>query len=827
MIATLLLAASAILPADSFVKGENGVWSCDLSGIGISVTPGEYHSGGWTNVPRHPSLYFGSAPMTLAREPEEGSWFTFEGEDNVTVTGLPDSGYSLAGYWTHDWAFEILRVASVSNGVARFKDKHVFGIGKTSWGQKKRRFYAVGHRSFLDTEGEWLVEGSTLFFIPPGGDIASNSVTIAWGDEPVLLLEHRRGEVVRGKTIAFGGGAGLVLRDCRDVLVADCTIECVAGDGIDIAGDCEGVVISNCVIRNVGRRGVALNGGNRRTLAKGGNRVVGCDISRFALLQRVYAPGVTMHGCGNEVVGCRIHDAPHSAIIYGGNEHLIEGNDIFDVVKETGDAGALYTGRDWTSQGNKVVGNRIHDLGRTISNGKSRDVFTMGVYLDDCDCGDTVASNVFERAGCAVMLGGGRENVVVGNKMVDCDIAIHLDDRGVTWTQHWNNPDDPSWNLVKKADDLGYRSEQWAGRYPKLAKIMDDEPRLPKYNVFDGNEVVRCRIPYQFDTFAATWAHASTFRSEATGLFLGAGEDDTEDCAIIAGLALSALVDKYDAERAKGVARALLSLGTKIPGYVCRGVSRDGATVNRGSSRDQITHFVHGLYRYYESGMASREEKDVIRGAFAALADRMIANVTEANGWNALDADGKQDAKGVLKMWNVRPHEAARLPMVYAAAWKTTGDERYREAYEKFVDEAIEQSWGVSKLSEQERKWQMPGYSFLQMNASLEVIRLADSSRASKAEAVMKEVALLAARRFVEEKGADGPWLSAAGDLACAVAMVAKIESIAKILGPELNEKWEKLADDCIFGLNGQPPLWESHPDRIFSLLSVKFRLGK
>ena len=86
-------------------------------------------------------------------------------------------------------------------------------------------------------------------------------------------------------------------------------------------------------------------------------------------------------------------------------------------------------------------------LAASASNGKSRDVFTMGVYLDDCDCGDTVASNVFERAGCAVMLGGGRENVVVGNKMVDCDIAIHLDDRGVTWTQHWNNPNDPTWIL--------------------------------------------------------------------------------------------------------------------------------------------------------------------------------------------------------------------------------------------------------------------------------------------------------------------------------------------------------------------------------------------
>ncbi|MBQ3808688.1 MAG: hypothetical protein II840_12110 [Kiritimatiellae bacterium] len=55
MIASLLLAASAILPADSFVKGEDGVWSCDLSGLGLSVGPGDYRSGGWTEAPRHPS----------------------------------------------------------------------------------------------------------------------------------------------------------------------------------------------------------------------------------------------------------------------------------------------------------------------------------------------------------------------------------------------------------------------------------------------------------------------------------------------------------------------------------------------------------------------------------------------------------------------------------------------------------------------------------------------------------------------------------------------------------------------------------------------------
>ena len=46
---------------------------------------------------------------------------------------------------------------------------------------------------------------------------------------------------------------------------------------------------------------------------------------------------------------------------------------------------------------NVVARNHIHDLGQTVSNGRNHDVFTMGVYLDDCDCGDAIVSNVFDR----------------------------------------------------------------------------------------------------------------------------------------------------------------------------------------------------------------------------------------------------------------------------------------------------------------------------------------------------------------------------------------------------------------------------------------------
>lgn len=820
MIMSLMLAAVAVLPPESFERGDDGVWVCDLAKLGVEPEAGEYASGGWTKAPVYPELYYGNVPMTLAREPDEG-WFTFKGPDNVVVTNLPAAGYSLAGYWTQDWAFETLRVASVEDGKARFADRHAFGIGQQSWGSPVRRYYAVNHRDFLDTPGEWYLDRATkkLAFIPPAEGLSAAPLRLAWGGESVLKLVGRTNEVIRGETVAFGGAAGVELVACTNVTLADCVVECVAGPGIVVRGDCRNVTISNCTIRTVGAEGVILSGGDRRTLADGWNRVFDCDIHDFALRKRVYAPGVSMSGCGNCIVRSRIFNAPHSAILYSGNDHLIANNDIHDVIRETGDAGAIYTGRDWTSQGNLVIENFIHDLGQSVRNGSDHDVFTMGVYLDDCDSGDTVIGNRFSHAGCAVMVGGGRDNRIAGNEIEDCDVGVHLDSRGVTWTQHWNNPSDPGWNLIGKAEALGYREEPWRKRYPHLATIMEDEPRLPKYTRVDGNRIVRTRIPYQFDTRPAVEAHLATFFDEGTGLYYGRGTNTTEDCAILTGLALSDAVDRRDAKRAAACARGLLSLATAagVPGYVCRGIARDGKTVDRGSSRDQVTHFVHGLFRYHESGLADAETKAKVAAGIASVADRMLANVTEANGWNALTPEGKADSKGVLKMWNVRPHEAARLPEVYAAAWKVTGEEKYRLAYERYADAAIEQSWGISQLTPQQREWTMPGYAYLQMNASLEVMRLADPARAERIEAVMKEVAKLAAERFVAGEGDDGEWLSAAGDLAFAVMMTSKIEKPEVVMGWETALRFERLFEECRLGINGQLPLWEASSPRILS----------
>jgi hypothetical protein len=210
-------------------------------------------------------------------------------------------------------------------------------------------------------------------------------------------------------------------------------------------------------------------------------------IHHFGIFQRTYAPGIGASGCGQIARNNCIHDAPHNAVLYGGNEHLFERNEVYRVVMETGDAGAFYSGRDWTSRGNILRNNYIHDLG----SGNAEHVNTMGIYLDDCDCGDALEGNVFYRAGRALMIGGGRDNPVLNNLVIDCPIGLHIDARGMTWKQ-WNNPAYPSWQLEAKAQRLNYAQPPWSAKYPRLAAIMNEEPRQPLGNTIRRNVFVDC-----------------------------------------------------------------------------------------------------------------------------------------------------------------------------------------------------------------------------------------------------------------------------------------------------------------------------------------------
>lgn len=225
-----------------------------------------------------------------------------------------------------------------------------------------------------------------------------------------------------------------------------------------------------------------------------------------------------------------------------------------------------------------------------------------------------------------------------------------------------------------------------------------------------------------------------------------------EDGAILGGAMLSVLCDRFavtkdESLRKKaddvfaGLRRCVTVHGVK--GLVARNVCpEDAKSTYINSSRDQVTHFVHGLWQYYHSPLPDEATKQQIRVVLADVAERMIAFVTPENDYDFCRADGSRCPLGICRMWNVQPHEAARLPMIYAAAWDVTREERYREQWRKYAAEAIEQSANPGENK--------PAYALLQMQCSLEVLHALEPDPALKAtiHERMAHVRDLAAKRF-------------------------------------------------------------------------------
>ncbi len=230
-----------------------------------------------------------------------------------------------------------------------------------------------------------------------------------------------------------------------------------------------------------------------------------------------------------------------------------------------------------------------------------------------------------------------------------------------------------------------------------------------------------------------------------------------EDGMIFAGTWMTAVLSRAECEKDPKILAELKRLAHEIflgvelcatvhsdPGFLARAVlPEDGKSVYPNSSRDQYTHAVHGLWHYFRSPLCADDtkEKDAIANVLSLIADRMIRNVIPENDFDSLRLDGTRDKRTISKMWNVYAHEAARLPMIYAAAWDTCRKssteslrlkaEKYYSEYRKFAGPAAEQTLTLD--ADTLRKL-VPTYALLQMQSSLELLWHLEQEPAIKAK---------------------------------------------------------------------------------------------
>lgn len=498
-------------------EARGKVYVADVAGLVPEKIPDLAPAFGGT--PAAPLLFTAGRIGTLARWPNDGyTAFTKAVDKGTLERKRPDggsvrtpgafvydnprakrwnfeAGVWMNGYWTHDWDNHSVRAARYgaengTNDVIRLAAQIPYGVMGGTWGRKERRFYVFNLLEELDAPGEWWLDRARkLLYLYPvqGAPRAEDETTLAFSSAPLLRASGVRH--LRFERLVFEGGYGdgLALSG-DDIRVADCRVANFGGSGLSVHGSRN--VVRGVEVCQVGRAGISVSGGSRKTLTKAETLVEGCHVHDWGLFQRTYAPALGVNGCGVTLRRNKMHDAPHTAVLYGGNEHLFEYNEVYRVLMETGDAGAYYTGRDWTTQGNVLRYNYTHDLGAE-GGGHAN---TMGFYFDDCDCGDEVYGNVFHNVARGIMVGGGRDHPVRNNVFSKCLVGLSIDCRGMTW-KHWNSREHggPSWMLEEKAKALDYTNGVWAAKYPRLAAIMRNHPREPLDNPVENNVFIDCR----------------------------------------------------------------------------------------------------------------------------------------------------------------------------------------------------------------------------------------------------------------------------------------------------------------------------------------------
>jgi len=226
----------------------------------------------------------------------------------------------------------------------------------------------------------------------------------------------------------------------------------------------------------MGGGGISLSGGDRTTLTPAGLFADNNHVHHFARVKRVYQPGITLQGVGNRASHNLIHNAPHMGLGFGGNDHIIELNEIHSVCYESNDAGAIYTGRNWTMRGTVIRNNYMHHINGFEGRG------CVGVYLDDMFCGTEISGNLFYRVTRAAFIGGGRDCVVSKNLFVDCQPSLHIDARALGWAHDHSD----AW--VKEGREKGtisgihYNQPPYSQRYPELVNLLEEEPAAPRGN---------------------------------------------------------------------------------------------------------------------------------------------------------------------------------------------------------------------------------------------------------------------------------------------------------------------------------------------------------
>jgi hypothetical protein len=420
--AAVRLLGGPAIPPSAWAPYTGSIMRADLGPGGLDVARygfGSLAAGGLgTCDDTGMELFWNGSAQTLARWPNiapNGTWqwanigsvdtplsFTTAATRALAWNGVPRAW--LHGYWSFDWADSYVEIANVTPAAGGGATITVDADTAPLYGfQDKARFMGVNILSELDAPGEYYIDPdtATLYFWPPGGDVAAGEAFLSVADygvasgvtsrvlsdgrphpwvpygaarehgkrparraardlpqlpEPVPAVRSTASAsgslsyvTLAGLNTYFTRQRGIAIESATGVTVRDLEASCHGHNGVTVAGT--GNSLINITVADTGCEAMSMGGGDLATLTPAGNVVTGCAASRYARVIRTYNPGIGWSGVGNKFTYNTITDAPHSGVLGGGALNTFANNTFDKLCYEATDSGAWYAGASERSGG--------------------------------------------------------------------------------------------------------------------------------------------------------------------------------------------------------------------------------------------------------------------------------------------------------------------------------------------------------------------------------------------------------------------------------------------------------------------------------------------
>lgn len=343
----------------------------------------------------------------------------------------------MSGYPQYDWIADNLNVTAFDRDACTVTYNSGTNRFSTATGKGGRVLYRNLPEE-IDVPGESYIDREArIAYFYPTEDFDADNVWLSTLNDDMLTFEGASHFVFSGIEFLYMRGNAITVRDGDDFTLKNCKIAHTSAKAANFI-HANRIHLDGCEIYDTANGAILMIGGDRTNLISSENIIENCDIHDYNRSGLTYSPEVdeliTLYSAtaytpaiydaavGSVIRHNKIHGAVHQAISVESNDIVIEYNEIYDCMREAGDMGTIYYGRNPSLLGIVIHYNYFHDNGNVYPGSGQFDV-----YIDDGSMGAEIVGNLFTTTTSAcVMMHGAQFAKITGNVFASTENAVRF-----------------------------------------------------------------------------------------------------------------------------------------------------------------------------------------------------------------------------------------------------------------------------------------------------------------------------------------------------------------------------------------------------------------